>query len=100
MNLVCSSLAAALAGVIPAGCVSSSSAARATCDQDGSSAGYPSGQATRSLYDDTDYQRAAQAYLRATQLVNSVAIKKALVDAGVSPTEPTLLVMDQHVGPN
>lgn len=63
------------------------------------SAGYPTRQATRDLYDELDYQRAVQAYLWATPLVNSVAFKKALIHAGVSPSEPTLMVFDKHVGP-
>jgi hypothetical protein len=62
-------------------------------------AGYPTKEASVRLYDEMDYQRAVQAYLWATPLVNSVAFKKALVNAGVSPTEPTLLVFDKHVGP-
>ena len=62
-------------------------------------AGYPSKAASQALYDEMDYQRAVQSYLWATPLVNSVALKKALVKAGVSPSEPTLLVFDKHVGP-
>jgi hypothetical protein len=46
-----------------------------------------------------DYQRAVQAYIWATPLVNSVAFKRALVDAGISLTEPSLLVFDKHIGP-
>jgi hypothetical protein len=46
-----------------------------------------------------DYQRAVQAYIWATPLVNSVGFKKALKEAGVSPTEPSLLVFDKRVGP-
>lgn len=61
--------------------------------------GYPTQETTASLYDELDYQRGVQAYLWATPLVNSVAMKKALVNAGVSPTEPTLLVFDKRIGP-
>jgi hypothetical protein len=60
---------------------------------------YPTDAATRELYDEMDYQRAVQAYIWATPLVNSVALEKALVNARVSPTEPSLLVFDKRVGP-
>src|SRR5215475_6546670 len=61
--------------------------------------GYPSKETSAKLYDELDYQRAVQAYIWATPLVNSVALKKGLTDAGVSPTEPSLLVFDKRVGP-
>lgn len=44
--------------------------------------GYPAGEASARLDNELDYQRATQAYIWATPLVNSVAFKKALVDAG------------------
>src|SRR5262245_52861682 len=61
-------------------------------------AGYPAKEASTQLYDEMDYQRAVQTYIWAP-LVNSVAFKKALVDSGVSPVEPSLIVFDKHVGP-
>jgi hypothetical protein len=61
--------------------------------------GYPTREATVRLYDKLDYQRAVQAYLWATPLVNSTGFMKALVRAGVSPGEPSLPVFDQRLTP-
>src|SRR5262245_33730150 len=46
-------------------------------------------------HDDLDYQRAVQAYLWAVPLMNAIEFWRALIDAGVSPTEPSLLVFDR-----
>jgi hypothetical protein len=61
--------------------------------------GYPTREASARLYDGLDYQRAVQAYLWATPLVNSMGFMKALVRAGVTPGEPSLLVFDQRLTP-
>ncbi len=45
--------------------------------------------------EELDYQRALQAYLWAVPMVNAIEFWRALVDAGVSPTEPSLLVFDR-----
>jgi len=63
------------------------------------SGGYPSEEMSTALYNEMDYQRAVQAYIWATPLVNSVAFQKAFVDAGGSVSEPSLLIFDKHVGP-
>jgi hypothetical protein len=45
--------------------------------------------------DDLDYQRAVQAYLWAVPMVNAIEFWRALIDAGLSPLEPSLLVFDR-----
>jgi len=44
---------------------------------------------------DLDFQRAVQAYLWAAPRVNAIAFWRALLDAGLSPLEPSLLVFDR-----
>jgi hypothetical protein len=44
--------------------------------------------------DELDYQRAVQAYLWAVPTVNAIEFWRALMDAGVSPIHPSLLVFD------
>jgi hypothetical protein len=102
-NLLLASARGAVAAATPFSVAArASSAASPTADtiaESGFSNGYPTPEESVRLYDEMDYQRAVQAYIWATPLVNSVALKKALVDAGVSPVEPSLLVFDKHVGP-
>jgi hypothetical protein len=61
--------------------------------------GYPTRETSQRLYDELDYQRAVQAYIWATLLVNSAALAKALTGLGVTPAEPSLLVFDNVAGP-
>jgi hypothetical protein len=61
--------------------------------------GYPSSEAAAVLYDQLDYQRAVQAYVWAVPMVNGVALERALVAAGVTPDEPSLLVFDHTLTP-
>jgi hypothetical protein len=61
--------------------------------------GYPTPEAAASLFDELDYQRAVQAYIWAVPLVNAVAVVKALVNAGVDPAQPSLLVFDHPLTP-
>ena len=49
--------------------------------------------------EELDYQRALQAYLWAVPMVNAIEFWRALIDAGVSPTEPSLLVFDRPAAP-
>src|SRR4051812_47605115 len=49
--------------------------------------------------EELDYQRALQAYLWAVPMVNAIEFWRALIDAGVSPTEPSLLVFDRPLTP-
>jgi hypothetical protein len=62
-------------------------------------AGYPSKETSGKLYDEMDYQRAVQAYIWATPLVNSVGAWKALTAAGGNPAEPAMLVIDKPLSP-
>jgi hypothetical protein len=58
---------------------------------------YPTAETSAALYDELDYQRAVQAYIWAVPLVNFVAWTRAIERAGVSLSEPSLLVFDQPV---
>jgi hypothetical protein len=49
--------------------------------------------------EELDYQRALQAYLWAVPMVNAIEFWRALIDAGVSATEPSLLVFDRPLTP-
>jgi hypothetical protein len=65
----------------------------------GFSNGYPSKEASAALYDEMDYQRAVQAYIWATPLVNSVGIAKGLAAVGNDPALPAMVVMDKPLSP-
>jgi hypothetical protein len=60
-------------------------------------AGYPTAEATARLLDELDYQRAVQDYIWAVPLVNFMARTRGVVRAGISLTEPGLLVFDQPI---
>ena len=45
--------------------------------------------------EELDYQRALQAYLWAVPMVKAIEFWRGLIDAGVSPVEPSLLVFDR-----
>src|SRR5262245_32787547 len=62
-------------------------------------AGYPSKETSAKLYDEMDYQRAVQAYIWGTPLVNSGGAWKALTAVGGNPTEPAMLVIDKPLSP-
>jgi hypothetical protein len=62
-------------------------------------AGYPTRETSQRLYDELDYQRAVQAYIWAVPLINGLALKKALVAAGVADDEPSLLIFDKQLTP-
>jgi hypothetical protein len=61
--------------------------------------GYPGAASAAAAYDELDYQRAVQAYVWAVPLVNVVGLVRALVEGGVSLSEPSLYVFDRHVTP-
>jgi hypothetical protein len=61
--------------------------------------GYPGPGTAEAIYDELDYQRAVQAYIWGVPLVNGVALQRALVAAGVSVSEPSLLVFDHVLTP-
>ncbi len=62
-------------------------------------AGYVAKPDVQKLYDELDYQRGVQAYIWGVPLVNAVAMGKALTDAGVSESEPSLLVFNKQLTP-
>jgi hypothetical protein len=61
--------------------------------------GYPGPGTAEALFDELDYQRAVQAYIWGVPLVNGVALQRALEAAGVSLSEPSLLVFDHVLTP-
>jgi hypothetical protein len=61
--------------------------------------GQPSQGATVDPRDELDRQRAVQGYVWAVPVVNAVGFWRGLIDAGVSPTEPSVLVFDQPPAP-
>jgi len=90
-------LALAAAG----GCTSTTSgpAASSSTAEPAFTAGYPSKAASQSLYDEMDYQRAVQAYIWGTSLVNSVGVAHGLAAAGLNPAEPAMVVIDKPLSP-
>jgi len=62
-------------------------------------AGYPTTETSVRLYDEMDYQRAVQAYIWATPLVNSVALERAFAATGSSSAEPVMTVFDKPLSP-
>jgi hypothetical protein len=61
--------------------------------------GYPSKEASAQLYDEMDYQRAVQAYIWATPLVNSVGAARGFAAVGLDPAVPAMLVFDKPMSP-
>ncbi|WP_164635746.1 DUF1254 domain-containing protein [Rhodopseudomonas sp. BR0G17] len=61
--------------------------------------GYPTSETSTALYDELDYQRAVQAYIWATPLVNSVGVAKALESAGLNLAVPAMVVFDKPLSP-
>jgi hypothetical protein len=62
-------------------------------------AGYPTPEASSRLYDELDHQRAVQAYIWATPLVNSVGVMRAFASAGSDPGSPSMVVFDKPMSP-
>lgn len=65
----------------------------------GFSNGYPAKERSAQLYDEMDYQRAVQAYIWATTLVNSVGLARALTVIGADPAAPAMIVWDKPLSP-
>ena len=61
--------------------------------------GYPTAETSQALYDEMDYQRAVQAYIWATSLVNSVGVDRALRAVGNTPPQPAMIVIDKPLSP-
>jgi hypothetical protein len=61
--------------------------------------GYPTPAESTKLYDELDYQRAVQAYIWATPLVNSVGIAKAFTAVRLDPGRPAMVVFDKPLSP-
>jgi len=61
--------------------------------------GYPTAEASQALYDELDYQRAVQAYVWGTALVNSVGVDRGLSEVGGTPEKPAMTVIDKPLSP-
>jgi len=61
--------------------------------------GYPTAEASQALYDEMDYQRAVQAYIWGTSLVNSVGVDRGLQSVGGTPEKPAIIVFDKPLTP-
>ena len=55
-------------------------------------AGYPTAEASQALYDEMDYQRAVQAYIWATPMLNSMGWRAGLARFGVNEQNHKFLV--------
>jgi hypothetical protein len=62
-------------------------------------AGYPTKETSTRLYDEMDYQRAVQAYIWATPLVNSVGMERAFRGAKADAASPSMVVFDRPLSP-
>jgi hypothetical protein len=97
-DAVLASAAAALTAAIPIQASAQAPAAAQISDGDalpGFSNGYPSKETSAQLYDEMDYQRAVQAYIWATPLVNSVGMARAFAAVGNDSGKPSMIVFDK-----
>ena len=62
-------------------------------------AGYPTPQASRALYDEMDYQRAVQAYIWATPMLNSMGFRAGLARFGVTEENHKFIVFQDSMLP-
>lgn len=62
-------------------------------------AGYPTAEASEALYDEMDYQRAVQAYIWATPLLNSMGFRAGLEGYGVNEKNGKFIVFEQSLNP-
>jgi hypothetical protein len=65
----------------------------------GFTGGYPDAETSAALYDELDYQRAVQAYIWGTTLVNSVAGARAFASVGATGDAPAMVVFDKPLSP-
>ncbi len=63
-------------------------------------AGYPTPAASEALYDEMDYQRAVQAYIWATPLLNSMGFRAGMAEYGVDEKNGKFLVFEQSLNPS
>ncbi len=62
-------------------------------------AGYPTAEASKALYDEMDYQRAVQAYIWATPMLNSMGWRAGLARFGVTEENHKFIVFQDSMLP-
>ena len=62
-------------------------------------AGYPTPAASQALYDEMDYQRAVQAYIWATPMLNSMGFRAGIGAYGVNEKNGKFIVFEQSLNP-
>ncbi len=62
-------------------------------------AGYPTPDASQALYDEMDYQRAVQAYIWATPMLNSMGFRAGLARFGVTEKNYKILIFQNSILP-
>ncbi len=62
-------------------------------------AGYPTPEASEALYDEMDYQRAVQAYIWATPMLNSMGMRAGLARFGVTEENHKFIVFQNSILP-
>ena len=62
-------------------------------------AGYPTAEASEALYDEMDYQRAVQAYIWATPMLNSMAMRAAFAEFGVTEHDRKIMAFEYSLLP-
>ncbi len=62
-------------------------------------AGYPTAEASEALYDEMDYQRAVQAYIWATPMLNSMAMRAAFAEFGVTEHDRKFMAFEYSLLP-
>ncbi len=60
-------------------------------------AGYPTAEASEALYDEMDYHRATQAYIWATPMLNSMGMREAFAEHGVTENDRNILVFENSL---
>ena len=62
-------------------------------------AGYPTAESSQALYDEMDYQRAVQAYIWATPMINSMGMRAAFAGYGVTEHNRKIMAFEYSLLP-
>ncbi len=74
-------------------------AATATAQEFEFKAGYPTAESSQVLYDEMDYQRAVQAYIWATPMLNSMGMRAAFARYGVTEHNRKIMAFEYSLLP-